>query len=71
MWANANTNSHADCKPISDAHSYVYAYPDSPGDGYTYSASYGYTHAYTDRHACRLQYLHHGYWDWHDHAGQH
>ena len=38
-----HTNSHADCQPISNGHSYVYAYPDSSGHCYTYSASYGYT----------------------------
>jgi hypothetical protein len=69
LWANSNTNGHADCKPISDAHSYVYAYPDSPGYGYTYSASYGYT--YSNRDASRLQYLHNGYGDRHDHAWRH
>ena len=61
MRANSNTNSHADCKPISDGHGNINAYPDSPGDGYTYSASYGYTyrkpvvHAGTDNNAFRLE----------------
>ena len=61
------TNSHADCQPISIGDSYVYAYPDSSGHSYTYGASYGYTY----RNACRLQHLHHGYWDWHNHARHH
>ena len=61
MWANSNTNSYADCKSISNGHSDVYAYPDSPGDGYTNSASYGYAdskpvvHAVTDNNALRLE----------------
>jgi hypothetical protein len=37
MWY---ANSYADCKSISNGHSYVYAYPDSPGHSYTYSPSY-------------------------------
>lgn len=45
-----DTNSHADCKSISNGDSYVYAYPDSDRYSYslahTYSASYGYTYRY-------------------------
>ena len=39
MWANSNSNSHADWKSVSNGHSYC----DSPGHCYTYSASHGYT----------------------------
>jgi hypothetical protein len=59
LWANSDSNSHRGWKSISDGHSY--AYPDSPGDGYTNSASYGYTdskpvvHAVTDNNALRLE----------------
>ena len=54
-------NSYADCKSISNGHSYIYAYPDSPGHSYTYGASYGYTyrkpvvHAVTDNNTFRLE----------------
>ena len=42
-----HANSHADCKSISNGHSYVYAYPDSPGHSYTYGYGYGYNHGNT------------------------
>ena len=64
-----DTHTDDDCNSISNGHSYVYAYAHSPGHSYTYSysASYGYTY----RHACRLQHLHHGCWDWHNHGRHH
>jgi hypothetical protein len=45
LWANSNANNNADWQPVSNGHSYVHAYADSPGHCYTYSASYGYTYS--------------------------
>ena len=63
----ADANPHGIAKHYAHGHADINAYPDSSGYGYTYSASYGYTY----RDACRLQHLHHGYWDWHNHAWHH
>ena len=46
MWANSNTNNYADWKSVSNGHSYVDPY--SPGQCYTYSASFGYTDSQPD-----------------------
>ena len=43
-----DTNSHADCKSISNGDSYVYAYPDSSGHSYTYSSGFGYAYRHGD-----------------------
>jgi hypothetical protein len=44
LWPNPNSNSHADCKPVSDGHSNGYS--DSAGIANTYSYSYNYGHPY-------------------------
>ena len=56
-----HANSYADCKPISNGHSYVYAYPDSPSLSYTYSDGNAFGDAYlhtgsrTDNNTLRLE----------------
>src|SRR4051812_45093583 len=46
-------NGHADWKCVSNGHSYVFAYPYSPGHCYTYSVSvsFGYTDSDRQLHA--------------------
>ena len=63
----------ADADGIAKCNTYCCCYcdTDSSGHGYTDSDGNRNTDGNTDRNACRLQHLHHGYWDWHNHGWHH
>ena len=68
-----DTNSHADCKSISNGDSYVYAYPDSDRYSYSlahpYSASFGYAYRHGDAKLLTWLHIHIGRRN--DRAGNH